>query len=87
LPMMLNPGQSIYIYTYLETYAQRGATVDATNSFHVNLAPGTPPAVAAALQRGLTLHANVPEPSSWAMMIAGFGLVGGAMRRRLGAAA
>ncbi|NJC07465.1 hypothetical protein GGQ62_000463 [Polymorphobacter fuscus] len=25
---------------------------------------------------------NVPEPSSWAMMIAGFGLVGGAMRRR-----
>ncbi|NJC07421.1 hypothetical protein GGQ62_000419 [Polymorphobacter fuscus] len=25
---------------------------------------------------------GVPEPSSWAMMIAGFGLVGGAMRRR-----
>lgn len=26
--------------------------------------------------------AAVPEPASWAMMIAGFGLVGGAMRRR-----
>jgi PEP-CTERM motif len=26
--------------------------------------------------------ANVPEPAAWAMMIAGFGLVGGAMRRR-----
>lgn len=25
----------------------------------------------------------VPEPASWAMMIAGFGLVGGAMRRRV----
>ncbi len=25
---------------------------------------------------------NVPEPSSWALMIAGFGLVGAAMRRR-----
>lgn len=25
---------------------------------------------------------DVPEPASWAMMIAGFGLVGGAMRRR-----
>lgn len=25
---------------------------------------------------------SVPEPASWAMMIAGFGLVGGAMRRR-----
>ena len=28
----------------------------------------------------------VPEPASWAMMIAGFGLVGAAMRRRLAAA-
>lgn len=26
--------------------------------------------------------ANVPEPASWAMMIAGFGLTGAAMRRR-----
>lgn len=26
----------------------------------------------------------VPEPASWAMMIAGFGMVGGAMRRRKG---
>ena len=25
----------------------------------------------------------VPEPSSWAMMIAGFGLVGAAFRRRV----
>ncbi|MBM6577743.1 PEP-CTERM sorting domain-containing protein [Microvirga sp. SRT01] len=24
----------------------------------------------------------VPEPSTWAMMIVGFGMVGGAMRRR-----
>jgi hypothetical protein len=28
----------------------------------------------------------VPEPATWAMLIAGFGLVGGAMRRRRGAA-
>jgi hypothetical protein len=26
--------------------------------------------------------ASVPEPAAWAMMIAGFGLVGGALRRR-----
>ena len=29
-----------------------------------------------------TLGGAVPEPATWAMMIAGFGLVGGAMRRR-----
>ena len=29
-----------------------------------------------------TASAPVPEPATWAMMIAGFGLVGGAMRRR-----
>ena len=29
-----------------------------------------------------TVTAAVPEPATWAMMIAGFGLVGGAMRRR-----
>ena len=30
----------------------------------------------------LTATNGVPEPSTWAMMIAGFGLVGGVMRRR-----
>jgi len=30
----------------------------------------------------LTFNAPVPEPSSWAMMMAGFGLLGGVMRRR-----
>lgn len=30
---------------------------------------------------------TVPEPASWAMMLAGFGLVGGALRRRTNAAA
>jgi hypothetical protein len=30
----------------------------------------------------VSLAPDVPEPASWAMMIAGFGLVGGMMRRR-----
>jgi hypothetical protein len=28
------------------------------------------------------VSAAVPEPATWAMLIAGFGLVGGALRRR-----
>lgn len=32
--------------------------------------------------QGLAATPAVPEPATWAMMIAGFGLVGGAMRRR-----
>ena len=31
---------------------------------------------------GNAIEAGVPEPATWATMIAGFGLVGGAMRRR-----
>jgi hypothetical protein len=30
----------------------------------------------------ITVNGGVPEPASWAMMLGGFGLVGGAMRRR-----
>lgn len=29
------------------------------------------------------LGGNVPEPATWSLLIAGFGLVGGAMRRRV----
>ncbi|MBB4153742.1 hypothetical protein GGQ80_001648 [Sphingomonas jinjuensis] len=32
--------------------------------------------------RGYAFAAAIPEPATWMMMIAGFGLVGGAMRRR-----
>jgi len=31
---------------------------------------------------GLGILAGVPEPESWALLVAGFGLLGAAMRRR-----
>jgi hypothetical protein len=30
----------------------------------------------------LPVLSSVPEPASWAMMLGGFGLIGGALRRR-----
>ena len=39
-----------------------------------------------AAQSGLFQNAAVPEPATWAMLILGFGAVGGAMRRRLASA-
>jgi len=36
---------------------------------------------------GGSASSSVPEPASWAMMIAGFGMVGAAMRRRRGVSA
>ncbi len=44
-----------------------------------HLGPVTPPAVV--FEEPANVGA-VPEPASWAMMVAGFGLVGGAVRRR-----
>ena len=32
--------------------------------------------------RGCSVQAGLQQPSSWAMMIAGFGLIGGGVRRR-----
>lgn len=42
----------------------------------------TPPGNNAMLSKDFQIAAGVPEPASWAMLIAGFGLVGAAARRR-----
>ena len=52
-----------------------------SDAWHIkHLGPVTmPPAVV--IEAPASVGA-VPEPASWAMMVAGFGLVGGAVRRR-----
>jgi PEP-CTERM motif len=47
---------------------------------YVELAPLTPYWVADDLS--FTLNGGVPEPATWAMMLLGFGMIGGAQRRR-----
>ncbi len=51
-----------------------------SDAWHIkHLGPVSPPTVV--IEAPASVGA-VPEPASWAMMVAGFGLVGGAVRRR-----
>ena len=81
-PLTISPGQRFYVYAFMDVVGAQGGTTDATHSFNLGLAPGTPPAVQAALVHGVSLVNAVPEPATWSLMIAGFGLAGSAMRRR-----
>jgi hypothetical protein len=62
--------------SYLESYDYTGTTT-ANISTNTSTNPNTYWAVFS-----LTPPPVVPEPSTWALMILGFGIVGGAMRRR-----
>lgn len=58
-------------------------TATATSQVLTFLAVGTPGgAPPISFLDGVNMQAAVPEPASWALMIVGFGAVGGAMRRR-----
>ena len=62
------------------TYQFTATSASQTLSFlSVGTPTGLPPM---ALLDGVSLTAAVPEPATWALTIVGFGLVGGAMRRR-----
>lgn len=54
---------------------QFGVKAGQNYGFYINSTDGV-------LGRGQLSVSNIPEPGTWAMMIAGFGLVGAAMRRR-----
>jgi hypothetical protein len=74
-PLVLNPGDKLYVHAFLSAYAQRGAILDARNTLRVDLADGTPDALRQQILGGLAIS-NVPEPASWAMLIIGFGFIG-----------
>lgn len=62
------------------TYQFTATGASQTLSFlSIGTPTGLPPM---ALLDGVSLTAAVPEPATWAMTIVGFGLVGGALRRR-----
>jgi hypothetical protein len=61
-----------------------GLFANATGSFlgtgEIHFASG-PPTATLTISDGVIKVASVPEPASWAMMVGGFGLIGGVMRR------
>lgn len=79
-----NKSKSFLPWT-LQTMTFRASAVSQVLTFLARGTPGGAPPVA--LLDGVSLQAAVPEAGVWAMMIAGFGLVGATARRRRAATA
>ncbi|WP_305675917.1 PEPxxWA-CTERM sorting domain-containing protein [Phenylobacterium sp.] len=87
----LNPGDSFYVWSRLSVVRASFGVTDASHTFNVTITPEAQPFVQAnlvpSLMRtdGASLNiptSAVPEPSTWAMMILGFGGAGAMLRRR-----
>ena len=70
-----NLTRTIYAYNFSDGGTDRIATGNLSSGYSSTPNPNVNFAV-------FTPSAAVPEPASWAMMIGGFGIVGGSLRRR-----
>lgn len=80
-------GENFYLWSRLETFVFGNGLVDATHTFSVDFAANADPALVALINQnaipiGADISFGVPEPSTWAMMLLGFGALGSALRRR-----
>lgn len=92
--LTLTPGQTVLVVVGLQLPVNRGGFVDASHTFTTglgqNLTPEQQTLITESLQSAISQGAvvtGVPEPASWAMLIAGFGLTGATLRRRRAVAA
>lgn len=76
------PGDSFYILGRMLTFQALPGSRNAFDTFHVELSPLVPESTRAILSSALRPIGLgvVPEPASWALMLAGFGFVGLAAR-------
>jgi len=81
--LQLAPGGEYVLISMFQTVANRDGFMDATNTITVQLSETLPDEVRQQIRENVvTARSLVPEPASWAMMIAGFGLVGAVARRK-----
>jgi hypothetical protein len=71
-------GQDFYIYSRLETFVF--GNEDASGTFTIGINPNEPEALGAFLAANVAPLGGVPEPSSWALMLLGFGALGTVIR-------
>jgi hypothetical protein len=88
---LLNPGESFYVWARLAVLRSSFGATDASHTFNINIAPEAQANIEALLPSlsladgsnfSVRTDAPVPEPSTWAMMILGFGAAGALLRRR-----
>jgi hypothetical protein len=82
----LNSGDQFFVWAKLLTYQIGDGVTDASHTFSVHISPQASPQIVEALTQNLEAAPEggfgVPEPSTWALMIGGFGLTGAMLRRR-----
>jgi hypothetical protein len=82
----LDPGEEFFVWARLDLLHFGSGATNALNTFKVELSPDTPDEVVQALSSSLTVLPTyspfaVPEPSTWALLILGFGAIGANLRR------
>ncbi|PZN97219.1 MAG: hypothetical protein DCF31_01355 [Alphaproteobacteria bacterium] len=86
LPLLLTTGQTVLGVAGMQLPVNRGGFADSTGTFLTRFGDDLTPEQIATIQTnvvsGIVMYnATIPEPASWALLVAGFGLVGGALRR------
>jgi hypothetical protein len=75
-------GQDFFFESRLETFVFGNEVSDASGTFTIGFKDGTSPDLERLIASHVAAIGSVPEPSTWALMMLGFGALGTALRSR-----